>query len=168
MDYQDQLKLQSYLDGELSEADARQVANRLAQDQDAAALLTELRQTRTALAGFEEGIKLPESGEFYWSKIQRAIEREQPPAAVAPAGLPWLSRFRRLLAPLAGLATIALVAFVVTQQNGSESSEGSDETALEDSGALTYHDSSAGATLVWLSYPADSEVVDNDDLNSLE
>ena len=34
------------------------------------------------------------------------------------------------------------------------------ETALADSGAFTYHDYSAGATLVWLSYPAEDEVAD--------
>src|SRR6266702_2258506 len=73
MDYDAQLKLQAYLDGELPEAEARAVATWLARDREAVALLAELRATRKALAGFEAGIRLPESGEFFWSKIQRAI-----------------------------------------------------------------------------------------------
>jgi hypothetical protein len=42
------------------------------------------------------------------------------------------------------------------------------ETALADSGAFTYRDYSAGATLVWLSYPADTEVADNDEMGTVE
>jgi hypothetical protein len=37
-----------------------------------------------------------------------------------------------------------------------------------DSGAFTYHDDAAGATLVWLSYPAESDPAENDDLDSIE
>ena len=56
-----QLKLQAYLDGELPEGEAREVAGLLAQDAEARALLAELKNTRAALAGFEADIKLPES-----------------------------------------------------------------------------------------------------------
>ena len=55
MDYDAQLKLQALLDGELPEAEASEVANWLARDREAAALLEELRNTREALAGFEAG-----------------------------------------------------------------------------------------------------------------
>jgi len=80
MDDKAQLKLQAYLDGELPEGEARELATGLAQDQEAAALLAELRQTRDAIAGSEQVRALPESREFYWSKIQRAIERAEAPA----------------------------------------------------------------------------------------
>src|SRR5881296_3573917 len=50
----------------LADAEARVVANWLAQDQEPVALLTELRQTRQGLAGFEAGVRLPESREFFW------------------------------------------------------------------------------------------------------
>ena len=166
MEYQNQLKLQSYLDGELPEAEARELANWLAKDAEAAALLTELRQTRKALAGFEADTRLPESREFYWSKIQRQIQSQQAPAQATGAAVSWVARLRQLLMPLTGLAVIALLALVVT--HGAAGPETNAETALEDSGAFTYHDYSAGATLVWLSYPADNEVADTDDLNSLE
>ena len=42
------------------------------------------------------------------------------------------------------------------------------ETALADSGAFTYRDYSAGTTLVWLSYPADNEVAENDELGTVK
>ena len=167
MDYKDQLKLQSYLDGELPEAEARQLADRLGQDQEGSALLNELRQTRQALAGFEQEIKLPEAREFYWSKIQREIQRQEVAAPAPTSGTPWFYRLRRLLMPAAGLAMISLLALIATREAGGPG-DPSVETALEDSGAFTYHDDSAGATLVWLSYPADNEGSDEDDLNSLD
>jgi anti-sigma factor RsiW len=168
MEYQEQLKLQSYLDGELPEAEARTMAELLARDRDAAALATELRQTRGALAGFEEGIRLPESREFFWSKIQREIQRQEAAAPERAAKVPWALRLRRFLMPATGLAVLALLTLVVTRESGTGGPETSAETALEDSGAFTYHDSSAGATLVWLSYPADNEVGDPDDPDSLD
>ena len=118
------------------------------------------------MAGFEDGIRLPESREFFWSKIQREIERQQEPAEERPTRVPWAARLRRFLMPATGLAVIALLATVVSRDSGT--SDSSAETALEDSGAFTYHDYTAGATLVWLSYPADGEIADNDDWNSLE
>src|SRR5438270_11040101 len=76
MDYDSQLKLQAYLDGELPEGEAREVANWLARDQEAVGLHAELRNTRKAMAGFEAGITLPASREFFWSKIEREIQRQ--------------------------------------------------------------------------------------------
>jgi anti-sigma factor RsiW len=165
IDYKDQLKLQSYLDGELAESDSREVADWLARNPEAAALKTELDQTRKALSGFEDGIKLPESREFYWSKIRREIQRQEAPAPPRPSE-PWLYRLRRFLVPATGLAVVGLLVLTVTRDTGSF--DASVETALEDSGAFTYHDDTAGATLVWLSYPADNEIPDDDDLNSVD
>ena len=168
MEYQDQLKLQSYLDGELHEAEARELERQLAQNQEGAALLNELRQTNQALAGFEQGTRLPESREFYWSKIKREIQGQEIATAAPKRGVPLLYRLRRLLVPAAGLAVISLLALIATKETGAGSGDASVETALEDSGAFTYHDDSAGATLVWLSYPADNEIAEDDDLNSLD
>jgi len=155
MDFDAQLKLQAYLDGELPEAEAREVANWLARDREAVALHTELRNTREALAGFEVGAEMPESREFFWSKIEREIRRLEP-SKPAPSPVPWLARLRRLLVPAAGLALL-----LVAGLPGSEM-----ETA--DSGAFVYHDDAAGATLVWLSYPAESEVANNTDLDTID
>jgi hypothetical protein len=42
------------------------------------------------------------------------------------------------------------------------------ETALADSGVFTYRDYSAGATLVWLSYPAEDEAAEIDEMGTFD
>src|SRR5262245_443995 len=117
MDYEAQLKLQAYLDGELPEAEARQVANWLAQDREAVALHTEVRNTRQAMAGFEVGVALPESREFFWSKIEREILRQQPLEPVSrPA--PVLALLRRLVVPASGFAFAAVLLVLVLERMG--------------------------------------------------
>ncbi|HWI60177.1 MAG TPA: hypothetical protein VNZ22_23330, partial [Bacillota bacterium] len=148
------------LDGELPSAEARAMAERLARDSAAAALLTELRQTRQAVAEFEKTISLPESREFFWAKIQRDIQRQDARAGTSSASsrVPFRVRLRRLLMPATGLALLAIAALVATQglPGGHRLGLGG-ETSVADSGAFTYHDDSAGTTLVWLSYPAEGE-----------
>jgi len=150
-----ELKLQAYLDNVLPADEAREVANWLARDRDAVALVQTLRATRQALAGFEKEVRLPESREFYWSKIRRQIEQleiESP----QPVAVPWFAQLRRFLVPASGLALLLVAAMVATSNfTGPAGSAG--ETALVDSRAFTYRDYDAGATLVWLSYPADRE-----------
>ncbi len=163
IEYQDELKLQSYLDGELPDAEARALTERLARDAEAAALLNELRLTSKALDGFEQEIKLPETREFYWSKIRREIERQEARSSPVTAPVSWAVRLRRFLVPAAGVAVVALLALVVTRDSGGRAGESTVETSLADSGALVYHDFSAGATFVWLSYPADNDISEEDD-----
>ena len=167
MEYEDQLKLQAYLDRELPESEAREVSARLARDPDATALLNELRQTHGCLAGFKDGVKLPETREFYWSKIQREIQRQEASVSRPSAARPGLALLRRLLLPVSGVAVVLLVALASLRVNPPSSPAGM-EVTLADSGAFTYHDYSAGATLVWLSYPAENEVADQDDSGTLD
>jgi anti-sigma factor RsiW len=162
-DHQELWKLQAYLDGELSASDASKVAKSLTADQERAALLEELRGTRQALKGFDSGIKLPESREFYWSKIERAIQAQQAPIEAPPL---WLVRLRRVLVPAAGLALLTLAVFFATQS--SRVGSGSIETAFSEPGALTYHDYTSGTTLVWLSYPAENELALSEDESTLQ
>jgi anti-sigma factor RsiW len=161
MDHESQLKLQAYLDGELPEGEARELVAGLAQDQEAAALLTELRQTRDAITGSEQARALPESREFYWSKIEHALERLETPAP-QPARVSGLAgALRRFLVPVTGLALLVVAGFVTTR--GPAEATLSMETAVSDPGALVYRDYSAGATFVWLSYPADEDTAKEDD-----
>ena len=153
MEYHSQLKLQSYLDGELSEEEIRKVEQWLASDEQGRALLEELKHTRSALAGFEAGVKLPESREFFWSKVQRQIEREarpEPARQRAPFGAAW----RRFLMPAgatAGLAVALLLALISLPRSSNS------ETFLSDPGSFTYRDFDSGTTLVWFSYPSENE-----------
>src|SRR3954470_7064894 len=117
MDFESQLKVQSYLDAELPEGEAREVANWLARDQEAVGLHAELRNTRKAMAGFETGITLPESREFFWSKIEREIQRLEKPSPKAESAS-WLGALQRFLLPLGGVAALALAAILVNGQFG--------------------------------------------------
>jgi anti-sigma factor RsiW len=169
MDHNAQLKLQAFLDGELPKAEASEVTNWLARDREAAALLEELRNARAALTGAETEMRLPESREFFWSKIEREIQRLDAPAP-KPARPSYLTLFRRLLVPASAFAVVVIAGLMLTLPPGfgGRAAATAMETALADSGAFTYHDDSAGTTLVWLSYPADNEVAETDEMGMVE
>lgn len=153
MDYERQLKLQAHLDGELPEGDRLTVESWLAQDTEAKALLAELRQTNAALSAFEGEIKLPESREFFWTKIEREIRRQEP-APQAETQPAWLAGWRRFLIPASALAMLAvLLVTLQTSIRGAASASGI-VAAFDDESAFTYRDQSQGTTLVWLSYAA--------------
>ena len=169
MDYDSQLKLQALLDGELPAAEASELANWLTRDREAAALLEELRHTCQALAGFETDLQLPESREFFWSKVEREIQRRETPAP-KPAPLPLFALLRRFLVPASAVALLIIAAVALNRPTGPSglTPAAEFETALADSGAFTYRDYSAGTTLVWLSYPADNEVAEDDEMGTVD
>ncbi len=169
MDYDAQLKLQTWLDGELPEGEAREVANWVARDREAAALAEELRNTRNALAGFEAGIRLPESREFYWSKIEREIRRVEAPAPAPAPRASYLALLRRFLVPASAVALVLLAGLVLIRPMGPPGRPAATdtETTLADAGAFTYRDYAAGTTLVWLTYPADNEVAENSETGTV-
>lgn len=115
------LKLQSWVDGELPDGEARRVAELVRTDTEAAALAAELKTTRGFLVGNEPEVKLPESRDFYWSKVRRAIEQAE--AAATPERIPWTVAFRRLLVPVTGFA---LVAFLTVLSIGVLQKQGDD------------------------------------------
>jgi anti-sigma factor RsiW len=165
-----QIKVQAFLDGELSEAEAREISSLIASDADVAALHKELKQTRAALAGFEKRIVLPETREFYWSKIAREIERteaaQERPTAEPVSIFHWL---RRALVPAMGLAVLA-VAMFFTLRPGRPAiapAAGGMEVASVDSSAMTYRNYESGATLVWLSYPAENGLAQDNPAGSI-
>jgi anti-sigma factor RsiW len=170
MDYNAQLKLQAWLDGELPEAEAREAANWLERDRDAAALAEELRNTRRSLAGFEADIRLPESREFFWSKVAREIERLEAPAPTPAPRDSYFALFRRFLVPASAVAVAVIAGLLLTRPTSpSGRTVAADiETALADAGAFTYRDYSAGTTLVWVSYPADNEVAEGDETGTVQ
>ena len=157
-----QLKLQAFFDGELPEKESREVASWVARDVGATALMGELRNTRKALSDFEPAFRLPETREFYWSKIEREIQRlspaEEPVETVRP-----LSLLRRWLIPAGTLAGIALAVIVVGLQFGllNQTPGPQTEMSVSESGVFTYRDFANGTTLVWLPYPAEREIAQN-------
>jgi len=157
-----ELKLQAYLDGELSPAEAAEVERWLDQDAQMVALSTELKQTKTALETGEMEVKCPETREFYWSKIARAIELEELQAARAAA--PQVAWWRKLLVPVGALGALALTVTMMQTQGPvephtvatplstslTEAVKTASVEQLDDSmGAPTYKDNSEGVTVVW-------------------
>jgi len=163
IDYDLQLKLQAHLDGELSPAEARGIQARLARDPEARALLAELTATTAALADFEDGRRLPESREFFWSKIEREIHRDASSASPS-AALPWWAGWRRWLVPIGTAAMVALAGLMATRPGLAPEAE----AELADPGAFTYRDYTARTTLVWLSYPAEKEFPADDGSDTMD
>jgi anti-sigma factor RsiW len=166
MNQEQQLKLQAFLDGELPESEAREILAWTQRDSAAAALLAELRNTRAAMAKSEPHLSLPESREFFWSKIEREIQRLEPQATSAPK-VSIFTTLRRLLLP-AATVSVLLIAGMIAHFNFPNNSPKavvetvadddtpSVETTLANSDVTTYRDASEGTTLVWFSSADDS------------
>jgi len=119
-------------------------------------LLAELRNTRQALAGFENGIRLPESREFFWSKIERDINREER-SKVEPKRVPLVARLQKFLLPATG-AVALLVILLLSMSQGSDSTFGELELTSDDMGALSFRSQADGMTMIWLYDRSDSQV----------
>jgi anti-sigma factor RsiW len=148
MNHEFELKIQAWLDGEMSDQEAARIADLVANDPKAGALALELGTIRTAMAGNELLAPLPETREFHWSKIARQIESE---TSVAPGreGVSWAARWRKFVLPLGGVAALACTFALVLQQMRQPTF---DEISATNQGmdAITFHDQSAGMTVVWL------------------
>ena len=162
MTSESELNLQAYLDGELSGRQARQVAQWIATDAEAQKLMAELKMTKAALAGGELEVKVPQTPEFYWSRIQREIERSSP-AESRPIS-DWIAAWRRLLAPLAGVALVAfLTVYSFKMYEGGDESRhhlAVVENLSEHTGAYSFRSQSEKMFVVWVynrSEEADTE-----------
>ncbi len=158
------IKLQAFLDGELPEAEAREISSLIARDADAAALHRELKHTRAAIAGFENRITVPETREFYWSKIRRDIQQLETPEPEAPRHS-LFSFWRRTLAMSGGFAALVIALLVGTTFG--HRTPGT-EIALAEGDAFTYRNYESGTTLVWLSYPAENGLAENQPAATLQ
>jgi hypothetical protein len=165
MNVEQQLKLQAWVDGELPEAEARQIAAFAQNESDAHALAQELRLTKGFLAGNEPEVKLPESADFYWSKIRREIESVEKAANATPR-MAWTFAWRRLMAPLSGLALIAFLSIlslnVFHQQPIDDSAKYlvEVENLSEDIGSISYRSQSENMFVVYL-YKKDQDTESN-------
>jgi anti-sigma factor RsiW len=148
MKTEEMLRLQAYLDNEVSSAEGREIASWLARDAEAAALYEELKATKTLLAPENEPVvTVPDSREFYWSKITREIERTEREPAREIAPRPW---WIRILAPVAGAAALALILFTSISTNPRVSSVHQERSDLEN-GTITFRSKDNSMTLVWIS-----------------
>jgi len=145
-----QLEIQAYLDGELSPAASRRVTELLGSDAEAIRLSEELQQVKAVLVENEPQARLPESREFYWSKIEREIRRLETAPAPRRMALPFWN-WRRWFAPAAALALVVGLGVTFTKQLHSTGDYPSQvESFLEGMGSFTFRDHSAGMTVVWI------------------
>ena len=155
------LKYQAFVDGELSESEERRVARSLETDADARALVAELRNSKAMLTGNEPEVKLPESREFYWGKIQRQIEclEREPAADTVGRWRAMLAGWRRFVAPLAGVAVITFLGMVAVRFYNPEPVDylAEIENLSEDSTAYSFR--SGNMFVVWTQ---DRDVQEND------
>jgi len=154
IDHQTQLRLQAYLDGELPPGEARAIGELLAREVETRPLLEELKATRALLVGNELEMKLPETREFYWSKIQRQVEREERRASAVDAPAPaWWIRFLAPAGALAALAVLVLIALTSSERSQpllalEDSHE--IETPLEETSSFSFRSEAAAMTVVWV------------------
>lgn len=152
-------KVQAYVDGELPETDLEAVNTLIEGDPELTDLLKELRSSQEWLRGNEMERKLPESRDFYWSKILRGIEAEEA-ATIVPAGQPrrGIAFWLRWLLPVGGLATVLFLAIMSEFQSGTGQERSGERAASyhevdhpSDTGSLiTFRSNAEGVTVVWL------------------
>lgn len=162
-----ELKLQAYLDGELSGAEQAEISRLVQSDKRAQGLAAEMAAVKTLLSEYgAQPIKVPASREFYWSGIERQIRRAQDSHAPQRSQRPsWLAALSRFLVPAGALAGLVIATFITASQTGIFASKGITrlESALAGPGSFTYRDFRNGTTLVWLSYPGEKEFADYDE-----
>lgn len=165
MNDETKIKLQAYLDGELSGRDTTEISDLLSKDAEAKSFFAELQFVKTAMSGNELEIKLPESREFYWSKIEREIERgaKETPARV-PAFAWWKPTYVRFAGGLAAACALLMVSFIAFN-GGSPVKYASMPGEIEgngEMGAMTYRSDSDQMTVVYLFDREQGEVVDSE------
>lgn len=167
---ENELKLQAFLDGELSGREAAEVRDLLARDAGMQDLMGELRNTKTALAGNEPERRLPESREFFWSKIEREIERQSEPVRPV-ARRSWRAWLQGRMLALCGaaVASVVLAFMAIYPPHSAPGFSGEMELASDDMGSYTYRDQSSKMTMVWLydRNTADSQFTENTDTASV-
>lgn len=162
------LKLQAWVDGELPASEAADIAEWVRKDTAAAELAAELKMTRGFLTGNEPEVKLPESREFHWSKIQKAIERAEAEPAPRQA-LPWAVALRRFLVPLSGLALVAFLTVLSIGIFNRDVSPGTSDELLVEEETLSKHVETSTynsqANNMYVVYIINKDVVDDDPMD---
>jgi len=154
MNHEIELKIQAHLDGNLSVDDSREVEELICREAEARALHDALAATKALLHGNEPEFALPESRDFYFSKIRREIERE--PASGKSWGsfsLSWRNWWVRLGTSVAALALVGtltvfnarLKTFVLGSSGAREI-----ESPLDEFSTISFHSESANMTVVWV------------------
>jgi anti-sigma factor RsiW len=147
MKTEEMLRLQAYLDNEVSSSEARQIASWITRDSEAKALYEELACTKSLLTPDNEpAVVCPDSRDFYWSKIAREIERADREPLREVKRAPW---WIRILAPIAGTAALAVFVFTSISFNAPQGHMAQVEQSQTDS-SITFYSPEQKMTVVWI------------------
>lgn len=153
MKHDEILRLQAWMDGQLTGREATE-AEALAATEAGARALAALRSARDTARAAAAEWPLPESRDFFWSKVRRGIEaaerRPVPTASSVPGWLRWLL-------PLG--AAVALALLFLPRPDEEVGADGglagqSLEAPLDDMQTMVFHSQSDGVTVIWV---ADAE-----------
>jgi anti-sigma factor RsiW len=144
MNHEEQLRLQAYLDGELSSRAARRTAEYLAQEPAAQELLAELRQTKAILSAHESAVKVPATREFYWAQIERCLETAPQFVSARPI-LAWI----KWLLPIGAAALLVFWLGIYPASSGKSGPVVIVNSSAEAS-CITFHSDSEGISVVWV------------------
>ena len=161
-----QLKVQALVDGELTGREAEELRERLETDAGLKEFYERLTAVRELMADAELPRTLPESGDFHWSQISKAIECEERQAkqmARPASGANWLLRW---VFPLAGIACLMLLLTLQQTRNPNLSiSLGSDhelELSIDGLDVMTFNTGDDNMSVVWLDYSINLQQVEID------
>jgi anti-sigma factor RsiW len=153
MNWETGLKLQAWVDGEIVGAEAERLAASVERDPELQTFAARLKHTSNLLRGNELDRAIPESREFYWSKIERGIRQ----AGAAPGrahGRPlWVRWWARYLAPAAIVGTLAvlLVTPAIRPNSPRWISHAEIESPLDDLSSITFRSEEGRMTVIWVS-----------------
>ena len=154
-----ELKVQALVDGELTGREAEKLRARLESDAGLRTLHARLTAMRGLMTGAELPRTLPESGDFHWSQISKAIEREERQAKRLARPASGAKRLLRWMVPMAGAACLLLLLTLQqTTQPDLSISIGSDhelELSIDDLDVMTFNTGDDAMSVVWLDYSID-------------
>lgn len=143
-----ELKLQAWLDGELPAAEAAKMRRLAESDPEAERLVAGWRELNAVLARHEPTVALPETREFYWSKIQQQIRRQERERQSSLTGWSW--RWRRWLAPLAGASALVAALLLTVRQPARPVALNQVSVTAAGFQARAFRDQSSGMNFVYL------------------
>jgi anti-sigma factor RsiW len=152
-------RVQALVDGELSAKDRSAVEALLKSDSDLQTLHEALQSEKRWLKGNEKERFVPEPRDFYWSKIENAIEREDAKAAASSNQSRPLGFWLRWLLPVGGVAAVLFWAMIAqfggptnpapSMQKASSYSEV--DSPLDSGSLITFRSETEGVTVFWIS-----------------
>ena len=156
-----ELNVQALVDGELTGAEADAFRARIEGDDALRELHARLTAVRGLMAGAELPRTLPESGDFHWSQISKAIEQGDRQAKRLAKPASGTGSLLRWVTPLVGLGCILLLLTSPSRHNGPPdlgillSSDHELELSADEIDVMTFNTGDDNISVVWLDFSMD-------------